>query len=92
MADAPAVGAPQVLPPLGIIDGCPDGVFLRLFQKLQDQGHAHVLAVEGLAEIGGPGVVIHLYADLIDPGQGVQDAHSFLCQLHFFLCQDVAVL
>ena len=38
---------------------------LGLLQKLQDEGHTHIFAVESLTEIGCPGIIIHLDADLI---------------------------
>ena len=47
-----------------------DGIF-GFFQKLQNQSHPHVLTVEGLTEVGSPGIIVHLNADLVDPGQGM---------------------
>lgn len=37
------------------------------------QSHAYVHAVLGLAEVGRPGVVVELFADLEDSGQGMHD-------------------
>ena len=73
--DAPGVAADQVVAQLAP-DGLPGGIFLGLLQELEDQGHAHVFAVESLAEVGGSGVVVHGHADLVDPGQGTESRSS----------------
>ena len=71
LADALGIAADLVIHPAVGVDGFPDRIGLGLFQQLQNQRHAHIFAVEGLAEIGGAGIVVHLHADLIDPGQGM---------------------
>ena len=63
-----------------------------ILQKLQDQRHTHVLAVERLAEIGSTGIVIHLHADLIHTRQRVQNPHGGLCREHLLCSQHIAVL
>ena len=89
--DAAGVAAHQVVAKLAF-DGLPGGILLCFLQEHEDQGHAHVFSVEGLAEVGGPRVIIHADADFVDPGQGVQDAHVLLGKLHLLGVQNVAVL
>ena len=60
--------------------------------ELQNQRHAHELAVHHLLEIAGPGVGVHLHVDFVHPGQGVHHDHVRLGQAHFLLVQDIAVL
>ena len=66
--------------------------FVCLIQQLEDQGHAHILAVKRLLEIAGSGIAVHGHADLVYPGQRVQNAHVGLCRLHLLRRQNIAVL
>ena len=82
LADALGIAANLVIHPTIGVDGFANGILLGFFQKLQNQGHTHQLAVVGLTEIGGTGIIVHLDGDLVDTGQGMQHGHIFLGMLH----------
>lgn len=60
-----------------------------LFGQSFQQGHANEHAIAGLLEINGPGIVIHLHGNFVDPGQGVHDQKIFLCFFQLFGCQNI---
>ena len=82
LADALGIVTNLVIHPAIGVDGFPQGILLGFVQKLQNQRHAHQLAVVGLTEISGTGIIVHLDGDLVDAGQGMQHGHIFLGMLH----------
>ena len=69
-----------------------ESIFILLhLQKFQNQGFAHDLAIVGLLEVLGPGIVVHSHADLIDTGQGMHDDHILLGVLQLVRGQDIYI-
>ena len=59
LGDALGIAADTVVFQTGRVDGFFCGIPGGFVQKLQDERHAHVLAVQRLTEIGGSRVVLH---------------------------------
>ena len=84
--------ANKIIYEIGGIDFFLYRIGFGLTQQLQDQGHTHVFAVEGLTEVSGSGVIIDLDGDLIDAGQRMQHGHFLLGKAHLLGSQHIAVL
>ena len=61
-------------------------------QHHHDESHADVLAVGGLIEVAGAGIVVHIHGDLVDTGQGMENGHVWLGVLELFRVEDVGIL
>ena len=61
-------------------------------KQRQDQRHADIDAVLDLFKISGPGILVDLYRDLVDAGQGVQHIHVVLGAFHQPFVENIEIL